>query len=775
MKLNITIDDRCIALPPKVNSMGFRNDYMKNHVMQYAMPQLELQMVLVFALTHLCHFFLKRLGVTSFVSQLVAGIIIAMTVQNERMMRHLFPMQGLEQSHSQAVLDVAEFFGYALFFFLTGVKMDISMVFKVGRKAWVIGILSSTLPLLFCFPILGYFANTLHLDRRKFLDLSTLSGIQSFTAFPVIYCLLSDLKVLNTELGRLALSSSLVSYSVCIIWSYITLMSEVPKDMKLKYLGMTVSFLAVVVLILRPVMKWMIRQTPEGKPVKDKFLHIVVVTIFLCSVYSDLFGQSVIFGAFMLGLAVPDGPPLGSAIVDKLESFFLGILMPLYVTVSIVKVDFDSLFPDLPKMKLELFIIAFVFIVKLIFSIVPPFLCNLPVNDAITIGLILNCKGIVELGTFRLLVEMKRFSNERYALAVMALLINSTVLPLFVRRLLNNSRNYGGYQKRNIMNLKSDARLSVLACIHRTDNIEPMIRVINTCQSRENIVSVYVLHLIKMISQATPIFISHQVQKKVDGNKSYSDNVIMAFNNFTRGSSGTIEASMFTAVSPPKLMHEDICYLALDKNVSLIVLPFHKRWSHVDGSIEYEDTQLRNLNSSVLQRAPCSVGILIDRGHRGFEEDTTFTIGLFFLGGSDDREALALAKRMAMNPAIHLRIVQIRSSENDNHLALNWEGIMDAEMLRDVKEKNAYKNITCTMETVESGPGTAKVVKEMVYEFNLVIVGRRFGVECQETSGLHEWAELPELGILGDLLASSDLETKASVLIIQQQLQHRNS
>lgn len=71
MKLNITIDDRCLTLPPKVNSMGFRNGYMKNDVMQYTLPQLEIQMILVFALTQLCHLFLRRLGVTAFVSQLV--------------------------------------------------------------------------------------------------------------------------------------------------------------------------------------------------------------------------------------------------------------------------------------------------------------------------------------------------------------------------------------------------------------------------------------------------------------------------------------------------------------------------------------------------------------------------------------------------------------------------------------------------------------------------------------------------------------------------------
>jgi len=34
-----------------------------------------------------------------------------------------------------------------------------------------------------------------------------------------------------------------------------------------------------------------------------------------------------------------------------------------------------------------------------------------------------------------------------------------------------------------------------------------------------------------------------------------------------------------------------------------------------------------------------------------------------------------------------------------------------------------------------------------------------------------EWVELPELGVIGDLLAARDLSSKVSVLVVQQQQQ----
>lgn len=42
-------------------------------------------------------------------------------------------------------------------------------------------------------------------------------------------------------------------------------------------------------------------------------------------------------------------------------------------------------------------------------------------------------------------------------------------------------------------------------------------------------------------------------------------------------------------------------------------------------------------------------------------------------------------------------------------------------------------------------------------------------MESVQTMGLSEWCEFPELGVVGDLLASTDLSSRVSALVVQQQ------
>uniref|UniRef100_J3KVH9 Uncharacterized protein n=1 Tax=Oryza brachyantha TaxID=4533 RepID=J3KVH9_ORYBR len=63
----------------------------------------------------------------------------------------------------------------------------------------------------------------------------------------------------------------------------------------------------------------------------------------------------------------------------------------------------------------------------------------------------------------------------------------------------------------------------------------------------------------------------------------------------------------------------------------------------------------------------------------------------------------------------------------------------------------------------------------LLVQFDLVVVGRRGGGEGDDlegsalTSGLSEWSECPELGVLGDMLASAEFASKVSILVVQQQ------
>ena len=73
---------------------------------------------------------------------------------------------------------------------------------------------------------------------------------------------------------------------------------------------------------------------------------------------------------------------------------------------------------------------------------------------------------------------------------------------------------------------------------------------------------------------------------------------------------------------------------------------------------------------------------------------------------------------------------------------------------------------------VENGAETATALRDMADMYSLFIVGKGGRGLSPLTTGMSDWEECPELGTVGDLLASTDFNISGSVLVIQQ---HRHS
>ncbi|KAL5074993.1 hypothetical protein RYX36_013977, partial [Vicia faba] len=86
------------------------------------------------------------------------------------------------------------------------------------------------------------------------------------------------------------------------------------------------------------------------------------------------------------------------------------------------------------------------------------------------------------------------------------------------------------------------------------------------------------------------------------------------------------------------------------------------------------------------------------------------------------------------------------------------------------EDKSRMGNVKLRGIEVEGGSQTLDVLREMVDEHDYIIVGRRHGIDSHQTYGLQDWSEFPELGPVGDNLASSDLNCKTSILVVQQQI-----
>lgn len=148
----------------------------------------------------------------------------------------------------------------------------------------------------------------------------------------------------------------------------------------------------------------------------------------------------------------------------------------------------------------------------------------------------------------------------------------------------------------------------------------------------------------------------------------------------------------------------------------------------------------------------------------------SYRIGLLFLGGEDDWEALAYGRRMAVHPNMNFTVVRFRCLEEQGNGGGNdKEKIVDDELIYDFKSSAGVKgNANLVEKFVKDGLETTEVIRSMADGFDMVMVGRHHSPESPLVLGLStEWSEFPELGVIGDILATSNF--RFSVLVVQQQ------
>ncbi|ESQ37526.1 hypothetical protein EUTSA_v10002900mg [Eutrema salsugineum] len=764
----------------------------------YMFPHVQIIFLIVSILWQFFHFFLKRLGMIPFTSHMLTGILLSKSFLKENTPgRHFFSTED----YKETLFGLVGACSYMMFWFLMGVKMDLSLIRNTGKKAITIGLSSVLLSITVCSLI--FFVVLRDVGTKKgepilnFFEIIFIYSINCLSSFPVIGNLLFELRLQNSELGRLAMSSAVISdFSTSILSAVLVFMKELRDektrlgstfigdvfvgDRPLKRAAAVVIFVCFAIYIFRPLMFLVVKRTPSGRPVKKFYIYSIVILVFGSAILADWCKQSIFMGPFILGLAVPHGPPLGSAIVQKLEPAFFGTFLPFFVATSAEELD-TSILRSWVDFK-SIFILIFIsFLVKFALTTLPALLYGMPANDCLALSLIMSFKGIFEFGAYAFGFQRGSIRPVTFTILSLYILFNSAIIPPILRRIYDPSRMYAGYEKRNMLHMKPNSELRILSCIYRTDDIHPMINLLEaTCPSRESPVATYVLHLMELVGRANPVFISHRLQTRKSEDMSYnSESVIASFDQFHKDYFGSVFVSTYTALSVPKMMHGDICMLALNNTTSLIILPFHQTWSSDGSTIVSDSRMIRKLNKSVIELSPCSVGIFVYRsnsGRRTIRETaanfSSYQVCMLFLGGRDDREALTLAKRMARDSRIKITVVSLISSEQRNKQITDWDRMLDLELLRDVKSNVLHgANIIFNEEVVNDASQTSEFLKSIANEYDLFIVGREKGRKSVFTEGLDEWSEFEELGVVGDLLTSQDLKCQASVLVIQQQKQ----
>ncbi|XP_075499613.1 cation/H(+) antiporter 1-like [Primulina tabacum] len=755
------------------------------------------QVSCLLVISHFFQLFLKPLGQPAPVAQILAGFLLGPSGFShiDRVNKFFF------QNFAADYYETMALYARITIMFLIGLEMDFDYMRRNLRVASIIAGGSCLICTIFAIALTSFIYEETGAHGSGVMMAVTLAVILSNTASPFVSRLAHDLKFASTDIGRLAISSSLIGDVYAVLLLIIIARNDEKSDLSSSvfYAFMYIIIVTVAILINRYLTNWMNRRNRNQKHLKHTELFILLGIVYVAAMIMETSGFSSIIGCFVIGWMFPRGGKVARTLLSKLSYSVHNFILPIYFGYSGFKADV-TLISSFRNFAIVAIIILLSIGGKITGTLAVCVHLKIPLNEGVLLAFLMNLKGHVDLLALTINVQHYKAMSSQifYNLMMAAIVINSLIWGPLIAFMVRRESEIFGYKYIAFEFQSPKNELKLLACIYGPRPVTTMIGLIATSKGPENVaITPYLMHLIELPERRKTNLLYHQKEEdELSDDGDYGGNDVVEINEavdiFCTETGVTIH--QVKTVSPFASMYADVCEFAEDIRASVIVLPFHKH-QRIDGKLESGKEGIRATNQKILRHAKCSVAILVDRG---LTAGTSYTSGsgslqhvaTLFFGGPDDREALGFSERIGMHHHINLTIIRfLHVSEKMQDIGVNVaHKEQDVLMVKSTHETESdvdnaalaefYNRYVTSGQVgyvekhVENGGETANALRDMADMYSMFIVGKGRRGNSILTTGLSDWEECPELGKVGDLLASSDFELSGSVLVIQQ---HRPS
>ena len=254
----------------------------------------------------------------------------------------------------------------------------------------------------------------------------------SITAFPVLARIIRDRKLTDTKLGNLAISCA-ASDDVT-AWCILAILIALIRSGS----GMNGFFVVVMVLLyvfimLVPVKKILDKiQTAceKGKIAYNGLMAIMYSLMLLSSWCTEVIGIHALFGAFLAGIVIPNKDGLQRKIIDRISDVSMVMLLPLFFVYTGLRTNAGILNSAGLWISFLLILICAV-AGKFGGSTLIAKVLGQNWNDSLSIGALMNTRGLMELIVLNIGYDMHIISADIFSMMVlMALLTTMMTNPV---------------------------------------------------------------------------------------------------------------------------------------------------------------------------------------------------------------------------------------------------------------------------------------------------------------------------------------------------------
>ncbi|KAI4312201.1 hypothetical protein MLD38_037040 [Melastoma candidum] len=702
---------------------------------------------------------------------------------------------------SATILESFTYLGGVYYVFLVGLEMNQTPILRISRKAMAVAAAGIVVPLAVGFGTYFLIAPSPAPNgppmgppgppkaKTAFLWGVALTG----TNLPELTRILADLKLLRMDVGRTALSSAFLSEIGT--WMFLAIVITTAHDRFLAVAASSIGFILMSIFAIRPFLSWLIRTTSDPEEdYKETHVHFVFCGVLLFGFISDGLGLSSIFGAFLFGFILPGGH-LATAVRERLEKITSWILTPLYCILLGLKCNFQLTAQGVSAANAALFIVLS-WASKFFTTFFVALRCQMAPRDASALAVLMNTKGMLSAFVINIGRDYKLLIVENFTVMILTLVVMTATVPIIIKYAYKPQKQMTVHRYKSIQSTGIDSPLRILVCIHSARDIRGTIYLLQLSHgTRQYPIRVFAVHLVELTERTSATMLVVQGAYRSNSTRSTraiaeaeSEQIVEAFEEYQMESDNTVTFEALTALSPYATMHVDVCSIAEDKRANLLIVPFHVQGG-ADANADNISSSARMVNQKVMAYAPCSVGLLVNRGLGMSNQGVTCLI-MFFIGGPDDREALSYAWRMSALPEVHLTVVRFIAGDHAEPMVkttfdlLNEERgsstlitmqdrqeDLDEEFMGDFKYKTMNNNsISYTEEVVNNGEETLRCIRNNMeqHPYEMCIVGQGDQQTSPLLSGLSSLVEFEELGPIGDAIATSNFAPSCSILVMQQ-------
>jgi len=389
-----------------------------------------MQLALIITISQLCAFLFRKVGQPAVMGEIVAGIMLGPSLMGmllPQLSAFIFPKASLGN------LQMLSQVGVILFMFVIGIDLDMDALKRRAGAAMLISYFSIIIPFglgvgLSYFIYAGYAPAGI-----PFYAFSLFMGIAlSITAFPVLARIIRERNMSGSNSGIIALTAAAVGdvAAWCILAFIIAIVQAGSVMSSLYTIIAAVVYVCIMILAVRPVLNRLAARSSASNVLKRPAMAIVFVVLLLSAWCCEVIGIHALFGAFLAGTIMPSELQFRKALIDKVEDVALVLLLPLFFVSTGLRTQI-GLLNGSTLWLICMAIILVAVVGKFGGSTLAARITGQTPKDSLSIGALMNTRGLVELVVLNIGYDLHIISDELFAMmVVMALVTTLMTNPL---------------------------------------------------------------------------------------------------------------------------------------------------------------------------------------------------------------------------------------------------------------------------------------------------------------------------------------------------------